>query len=55
MKLLTLAPSADQAVIVLEVLSRGSNREVNGWVAVNGQEQNKSFLTVRLVAGPVLD
>lgn len=50
-KLLTLAPSADQAVIVLEVLGRGTNREVNGWAAVNGQAQNKSFLTVRLVAG----
>lgn len=50
-KLLTLAPSVEQAVIVLEVLGRGTNREVNGWAAVNGQAQNKSFLTVRLIAG----
>ena len=50
-KLLVLVPSADQAVIVLEVLGRGTNREVNGWAAVNGQAQNKSFLTVKLTAG----
>ena len=50
-KLLMVAQSAEQAVVILEVLGRGTNREVNGWAAVNGQAQNKSFLTVILKAG----
>ncbi len=43
--------SEADAVVVLEVLSRDTKRETNGWSAFNGQRQNKSSVTVRLTAG----
>ena len=48
-----LRPVEDEAdaVAVLEVLDRRTNREVNGWSALSGAAQNKSALTVKLTAG----
>ncbi|HEY3383584.1 MAG TPA: hypothetical protein VGK32_17605 [Vicinamibacterales bacterium] len=45
-KVLFLAESEADAVIVLDVLGRETNREVNVW-----GRQNKSVLTVRLTVG----
>jgi hypothetical protein len=43
--------TAEEAMAVLEVLERSTRDEMNGWTFVNGQRQNKSFLTVHLTAG----
>lgn len=50
-KLVDLVSSEEHAVIVLEVLARETKRETNGWTAFSGDRQNKSYLTVRLIAG----
>jgi len=46
-----LAASQADAVVLLEVLSRETRRETNGWTFVTGDRQNKSYVTVRLTAG----
>ena len=50
-KALSVASSEKEAVVFLEVLARGTRREVNGWAVLSGTGQNKSRLEVRLVAG----
>jgi hypothetical protein len=48
---LRVVDSPEHAVITLEVLGRGTHREVNGWTAALGSAQNKSTVAVRLTAG----
>ena len=50
-KVLVLAESSDDAFIVLDVLHRETKKENNGWTAISGTPQNKSYVTVRLRAG----
>lgn len=50
-KVLFLSESPDGAAVVLDVLARETRREVNGWTAVSGGAQNKSYVTVRVRAG----
>src|SRR4051812_38355794 len=47
-KVVRLASSEGDALVFIDVLSRETKRETNGWTAMNGQKQNKSSLTVRL-------
>jgi hypothetical protein len=46
-----LASTEVEALVILEVESRETKRETNGWTAFSGARQNKSYLTVRLTAG----
>lgn len=50
-KVLSVAPSENEALLILEVLARSTRREVNGWAILSGTAQNKSRLEVRLTAG----
>ena len=50
-ELVQLVESEAEARAVLEVLDRETKRETNGWTAVGGWRQNKSYLTVRLIVG----
>jgi hypothetical protein len=45
------ADSEQDATLILEVLDRETKRESNAWTAFGGHRQNKSYLTVRLIAG----
>lgn len=48
---LRVAIDEDRATVVLEVAARETRREVNGWSAVLGAAQNKSYVTVKVIAG----
>jgi hypothetical protein len=50
-KVLSVASSESEALLILEVLARGTHREVNGLAILSGTAQNKSRLEVRLTAG----
>ena len=50
-KVLTLAESPNDALVVLDVLHRETKKENNGWTAFSGTPQNKSYVTVKLRAG----
>lgn len=51
-KVLRVADSEADAVAILEVLDRQTRRETNAWALLDGGQQNKSTLLVRLIAGP---
>ncbi len=48
---LRVAIDEDRAAVVLEVEARETRREVNGWSMISGAAQNKSYVTVKVIAG----
>jgi len=50
-KTIVAAPTEGEALVLIEVLGRETKSERNGFTALNGQKQNKSYVSVRVTVG----